>query len=291
MKNSGSSPGRASGCASQVSFLYLHREILPHDASLGRNPVEQITTAPDRQILLLGDAHLPLDGRDGAEEDITLFRKLLRDERPRTSVLLLMGDVFDFWFEWKQVVPKRAMPLLYDLHDMIREGIEVHYFAGNHDFLIRGFLGDVVGMRLHQEEWDAEIDGRRTRLHHGDGMAQSDHGYRAMKRVFRHPVSQALFQTLVHPDLALNLGKWASDAGRRNTYKKYDGHLRPDHEYLAMARRILQGGYDMVIFGHTHQQKLLRCDDGWYHNPGPFLTFRQYSVIAGGLPEGRTQQT
>lgn len=238
------------------------------------------------QALLLADAHIPLDDRPGARESRESFLELLTAEGKSSGLILLLGDIFDFWYEWDHVVPKRAFRILSALHQFILEGREIHYFAGNHDFRIHGFLQHEVGLILHQDEWICQMNGKEVYIHHGDGWAKGDHGYRFIKRIMRNRSVQALFQRGLHPDLAMLLGKKTSMGGR----KRYDHlpHGKPsDEDYMKKAEQIIRIGFDLVISGHTHWQRLVKLEGGWYHNPGAFLHDRCYSVIRDNLPEGR----
>ncbi|HEB83946.1 MAG TPA: UDP-2,3-diacylglucosamine diphosphatase [Bacteroidetes bacterium] len=247
--------------------------------------MDSFNTSPRHRALIVADAHLPLDGRPGGEEELAAFRDLLRATRKDTALVILLGDIFDFWFEWSHVIPKRAVPLLYDLHDFVRDGVEVHFFAGNHDFRLHGFLDAELGFRLHMDAWTPTIDGRRVFIHHGDGMDATDRRYLIMKRLFRDPAAQRTFSLTLHPDLAMQIGRMTSSLGRRRQSGYPDGK-KPDGPYIERAEEILRRGYDLVIFGHTHHARLRQLADGWYHNPGPFLRERRYSVIEGDLPRG-----
>lgn len=254
----------------------------PHRAEANDAP-QPMKTSPDRQVLIVADAHLPLDDRCGGERDREDFLALLRRHRDRTGTLLLLGDIFDFWYEWRHVVPKRAFPILFEIREMIRDGVDVHYFAGNHDFQFRGMLTDTVGMTLHMDEWTAEFDGRRYFFHHGDGLAASDRNYRKMKGVFRSGWAQALFGGAFHPDLALDIGRRTSQEGRKR-HDRGSRELPSPEEYMDAARRIFRRGHDVVVIGHTHRQMDAQLEGGLFHNAGPFLRERWYSVIDGGPP-------
>lgn len=242
-----------------------------------------MNTSSEQRVVILADAHLPLDDRPGGAEQRNSFLRLIEATAPTTACYVLLGDIFDFWFEWKHVVPKHAFPLLFKLREITRRGTPVHYFAGNHDFHLRGFLRDEVGLTLHMDEWVADFDGRRYYFHHGDGLAASDVRYRRMKSVFRSRWAQWLFGTLVHPDLAMQIGRRTSDEGRRLD-REEKRHIPDETEYLAAADRILSQGHDVVVIGHTHIAGNHLRPGGVYHNPGPFLEDRRYSVIEGDLP-------
>ena len=242
-----------------------------------------IKSDPLHRVVIVADAHLPLDDREGGEEQRKSFLRLLKSTQDTTCCYILLGDIFDFWFEWKHVVPKRAFPILMQLKQCVDSGVPVHYFAGNHDFHLKGFLAETIGLTLHMDEWTETIDNFRYYFHHGDGFAKSDAGYRKLKRIFRSPLAQVLFGGVVHPDLAMQLGRITSNEGRR----RHETNTRqepPMEEYFDTAQRILARGHDVVVIGHTHEACDQELSGGRYHNPGPFLAERRYSVIEGGLP-------
>lgn len=246
-------------------------------------------TDPSKRVVIVADAHLPLDDRKGGLEQRNSFLSLIKSTRSTTTCYVLLGDIFDFWFEWKHVVPKRAYPILTELQAIVDSGVPVHYFAGNHDFHLKGFLAREIGLTLHMNEWTANIDGRNYFFHHGDGFAPSDRNYRLLKQVFRSGIAQKLFGTFVHPDWAMHLGRTTSDKGR----KRHDSGQRREpglEEYLVAVDDILKKGHDVVVFGHTHDQQDVERPGGHYHNPGPFLSEQRYSVIDGGLPRNEVWQ-
>ncbi|MDP8207127.1 MAG: UDP-2,3-diacylglucosamine diphosphatase [Candidatus Electryonea clarkiae] len=239
-------------------------------------------TSPNSRVLIIGDAHLPLDKQEGGAASIEHFRQLIKYYKDSLTLLVLLGDIFDFWYEWRHVIPKRATGLLYDLHDIALKGVPIHYFAGNHDFKLTGYLEKEIGMKIHLDEWITEIDGKRIFFHHGDGFAAGDINYRRMKKVFRNPIAQFLFGTILHPDLSMILGRISSNAGVHNR-KNYVDRNPPIEEYHKAAGKILAGNIDVVIFGHTHRTEHIEFEQGIYHNPGPFQKKMNYSLIENGL--------
>lgn len=237
------------------------------------------------RVLIVADAHIPLDGRAGSDEMIRRFGEMVDHYADSLQTLVLLGDLFDFWYEWRHVVPKRAFPLLHRFRGLVDRGVSVHYFAGNHDFRLAGFLQNEVGIELHMDEWEAEFDGRRYWFHHGDGLARSDVSYRRMKRVFRNPIAQKLFGSIIHPDLALNLGRTTSETGRKK-HEQLGGRIwPPQSEYLETAQRVIGADYDVVVIGHTHTAADVELKGGHFHNPGAWGDDGSYSVIEGGLPK------
>lgn len=238
---------------------------------------------PKNRLLIVADAHLPLDNRRGGEQQTERFIKLLKQEKTKTSTLVLLGDIFDFWYEWDHVIPKRAFPVLLLLHQFVLDGISVHYFAGNHDFRIKGFLETEIGLSVHMNQWETTVDGKRVYFHHGDGMAASDSSYRKMKRVFRSRWAQNLFKIFVHPDFAMQLGRRTSDGGRHlhnSGKKKHPLEL----EYVECAQSLARKGFDIIVFGHTHMQASIPLEGGVFFNPGPFLEQHRFGILEDGVP-------
>ncbi len=250
---------------------------------------ESFQTLPNRRIMIVADAHLPLDDRLGAENERRLFCDLLDAHLEGTETVVLLGDTFDYWYEWAYVIPKLAFAILDRLRKLVRAGVKVHYFAGNHDFRFAGFLEKEVGLTIHMDEWIVEIDGHATYFHHGDGLAASDRKYRKMKSVFRNPAVQFLFGNIIHPDLSMYIGRVTSGIGHRRREAHHRG-CPPDDEYREAAGKIIARGYDLVIFAHTHRAADMKINKGLYHNPGPFMKEHRYSVIAGDLPRGMIWQ-
>jgi UDP-2,3-diacylglucosamine hydrolase len=246
-------------------------------------------TSHENRVLILADAHVPLDGRPGADAELARMTRLVNRYRDSLGMLILLGDTFDFWFEWIHVIPKRAFPFLSTLHELTRSGIPVHIFAGNHDFKLGRFFHEYVGAETHLDEWSVTLDGRRYYFHHGDGFAASDVNYRRMKAVFRNPIPQTLFGSVVHPDLSMQIGKWVSGWGGTKS-RTEDGELPVWKEYEETASAILREGYDVVVTGHMHQAFLTELPEGHFFNPGPYLAERRYGLIEGGLPRSEVDE-
>ncbi len=253
----------------------------------GVQPDPSLQTSPERKLVIVSDAHLPLDNRPGNRPRMARFLRLLKQHRNDTAVWILLGDTFDFWYDWRYVVPKHAFPLLHELRSLVEQGVEIHIFAGNHDFRLPGFLEQEIGLIVHLDEWSVQVDGRQVFFHHGDGMANYDLGYRRMKWVFRKPWMQWLFGTVIHPDLAMFIAQLASRAGLRKKARPLELKKQRLTEYENRARAILRNGYDLVIFGHTHNAMLKQFPEGWYHNTGSFDDEGAHSILQGDLPEGR----
>jgi len=213
---------------------------------------------------LISDAHL------GAAPQLVERQVLdfLRAIRGHAASLVVNGDLFDFWFEWRTVVPRRGVRVLAALADLKDAGTEVLWIAGNHDCWGGDVLRDDFGLTYHVGTWEGDLAGWRTRLDHGDGLRKvEDRKYRRLRAVIRHPLSVRLFRYLP-PDLASHLASHSSNASR--TYRARDGGagLRS----VAMQTLAETPALDLVVYGHSHVPALERAPGGGvYANAGSWL--------------------
>jgi UDP-2,3-diacylglucosamine hydrolase len=233
-----------------------------------------------RTIYLLGDAHL---GAQSAAAEAEKFNRLVSFFHARRgeaeSQIIIVGDLFDFWFEYRHVVARQHFRMLAQLADLIESGIPVDYIAGNHDFWLGSFLKEEVGVTVHRDLLELMQAGKRILLQHGDGLMQKDHLYRLMKRVLRHPLAVAAYR-LLHPDLGIPFALYCSHLSRESARdEKLD-----DTDYRAFACGKIDEGYDVVALGHSHVPALNRHNQGWYVNAGAWMSTFTYARIEAGLP-------
>jgi UDP-2,3-diacylglucosamine hydrolase len=238
-----------------------------------------IDNTPNPIAYFISDLHLGAKYRGLDPERETVVLRFLRSKAAQASHLFILGDLFEFWMEYRSFVPKKHFRILAALEELARNGVEVHYLSGNHDFNLGTFFRDQVGLRVHDDEIRIELQGKRLLLLHGDGLAKSDWKYRIVKRVFRHRLSNWLF-SLVHPDFGMGLAEYTSKASR-------DQHQnRPRHmdEYEAASRAILADKrQDILIHGHTHAAFVKEFPEGIYVNSGEWLTRMEYVAMENGL--------
>jgi UDP-2,3-diacylglucosamine hydrolase len=190
--------------------------------------------------------------------------------------LILAGDLVDFWYEWRHVIPKRHFRLLSRLRTLVERGVAVHYLAGNHDFRLRGFLESEVGLHVHLDSLAAEIGGQPVFIYHGDGVLARDHGYRLIKRILRNRIAQRIFAWL-HPDLGMRLARGTSVTSRTLVHTTAED----DREYLHLARRLFSEGYRGVVMGHTHRPVEHVEGEHTYVNLGDWITHYTYGLHDG----------
>lgn len=221
---------------------------------------------------MIGDTHLGV-GPPDLERRLIAF---LRHTAGHAKSLVINGDLFDFWFEWRTVIPKEHFRTLAALADVRDAGVDVLMLAGNHDCWGGEFLSREVGLRYQIGAWEGLAAGWRTRIDHGDGLrVREDRTYRALRVVLRHPLSKRAFRWL-HPDWGTRLARGSSAASR--TYKARDAGagLRA----VAHATLDANPALDLLVFGHSHVAALERTTRGTvYANAGSWLDAPTYLVV------------
>lgn len=235
------------------------------------------TSAPI--AFFISDLHLGAKYRGLDPDRETVVLRFLRDKAPLATHLFILGDLFEFWMEYRSFVPKEHFRILAALEELARAGVEVHYLSGNHDFNLGTFFRDQVGLRVHADEIRIDLQGKRLLLLHGDGLAKSDWKYRIMKSVLRHPLSNRLFR-LVHPDFGMGLARYTSKASR----DQHQNRPRYMDQYEAACRTILADKrQDILIHGHTHVAFVKEFPEGVYVNSGEWLTRMEYVAMENGV--------
>jgi UDP-2,3-diacylglucosamine hydrolase len=230
----------------------------------------------DRPFFVVSDIHL------GAVPRTTerAFREFLAFAGERASGLMINGDLFDFWFEYRSVIMKEHFRVLASLAEVVEKGLKVWFVGGNHDAWGGSFLRDEVGLEVLSGPLEMEIAGRRTLVAHGDGVGEGDYKYRALKACIRHPALTTLFRTL-HPDL----GTWVADKVSTTEAKaefsdaRAEGRARYIRDW-AVSRLRAEPGLDLVIAGHAHVPSVEEVAPGrFYANSGDWVHHQTYLVL------------
>ncbi|MBN1598616.1 MAG: UDP-2,3-diacylglucosamine diphosphatase [Bacteroidales bacterium] len=182
-----------------------------------------------------------------------LLVQWLDEIKDHTSELYLLGDIFDFWHEYKHVVPKGFTRFLGKLAELNDKGIQLHFFSGNHDIWAYGYFESELGATIHHKPYICELNGLKFFLAHGDGLGPGDLSYKLLKGIFRNKILQWLFSRL-HPNFALWLGKTWSKSSRYSKGIVADDFAGEKEELqILFAKQTLKNKYyDYFIFGHRH---------------------------------------
>lgn len=206
-----------------------------------------------KKTYFLSDAHLgSLVVEDRRAHELRLVRfldKIKNDAR----ALYLLGDMFDFWFEYKSVVPKGYVRFLGKLAELVDEGIEVHFFIGNHDIWTFGYLEQEIGLKVYRKPTEVEINAKRFYLAHGDGIYDKSIGFRIIRGIFHNRLLQEMF-TWLPPRLGLGFGYAWSKSNRLDGRKKDYSYKGEDKEHLVLFAKEYVANHDVdyFVFGHRH---------------------------------------
>jgi len=215
------------------------------------------------------------------EREARLVRWLESIEADAAEVFL-MGDVFDFWFEYKTVVPKGYIRFLGKLSQMADAGVKLYFFKGNHDMWMFDYFEKELGATIVSNELEIERGGKKFYLHHGDGLGPGDTFYKILKKIFRSGFCQWLFAR-IHPNLGVGIANYWSSHSRLANDKKED-HKPGQQEWLiTYSRELLETSfYDYLIFGHRHLPlEVPLSDKSLYINLGEWIFSSTYAVFDG----------
>ncbi len=240
-----------------------------------------------KNIYFASDVHLGTPNHKESLIREKLFVKWLDEIKHDAKEIYLLGDIFDFWFEYKHVAPRGFTRTLGKIAEITDSGIPVHFFTGNHDLWVFDYLTQETGVILHRQKLLTELYGKRFLLAHGDGLGPYDKGYKRMKKVFSNPFAQWLFAR-IHPNFSFCIAhKWSRSS--RNSYEvkelKYQGE---DKEWLILyaKQKLKEEHYNYFIFGHRHVPINIKLsEDSTFINLGDWLHNFTYAVFDGNKLE------
>ena len=241
---------------------------------------------PNNKLYFVTDAHLGA-GEDSRQRERELC-DLLDQMKQDAAMVVFLGDMFDFWFTYRYVVPKGHVRLLGKMAELADAGIELHFFIGNHDMWLFDYLKEEIGVIMHDEPDTLEFDGKRFLVGHGDGLGHLDRRYDFIRRVFRCRFNQWLF-TLVPSRLTFGIAfGWSSHSRKGHIKKNPDvyKYLGDNREGIVIycRQRLERDHFDYCVFGHRHTPLVKDdCLPGCiYVNVGDWLMHRNYAVYHNG---------
>lgn len=229
----------------------------------------------NKTYLFISDIHLGLQSKEIENKKERLLVEFLKFAKDNCDELFIVGDLFDYWFEYKHVYQKGYFRTLTALQDLTEKGIVVHYFIGNHDFFHKDFFEKEIGVILHHDGKQFILNGKKFFIGHGDGLVKNDLGYNILKKILRNRVIQ-FFYGLIHPDWGVGLAKHTSKSSRDYTTKKDYGE---EDGLMEAARLKIDEGNEFVIFGHLHKKCFEKYNNGTYINLGSWITNPCYGVF------------
>ena len=236
-----------------------------------------------KHVYFASDFHL---GAPNAAESLKREKRIvawLEYIEPNALEIFLVGDIFDFWFEYKHAVPKGFVRLQGKIAELTDSGIPVHIFTGNHDMWIFDYLPKEIGVEIHRKPIQRQFGTKKFYIGHGDGLGPGDKGYKMLKKVFSNPLSKWSFARL-HPNFGIWLANFSSRKSRAATGHSDKTFLGEDKEWLAIhSKEILEKEhFDYFIFGHRHLPLVLKLNEqSTYYNLGDWIQYYTYLEFDG----------
>jgi len=233
-------------------------------------------------IYFISDIHLGFCERSQDKKNENQFLNFLDTIAEDCSTLFLLGDIFDYWFEYKFTIPKYYYRTIAKLEQLVAKNINVIYIMGNHDFGHKTFFLKELGIEIIKNDLFIELMGKSFFLSHGDGKLPKDYGYKILKKITRNKICQFLF-SIIHPTIGIQIATFCSKSSR-----KYNNNFQEEKQdaLIPYAQKIINQNCDFVIMGHTHiavNTEIIRPDNtsGRYINLGSWLYEQHYAKFDG----------
>jgi len=245
-----------------------------------------------KKIYFASDNHLGAPTPEESAPRERIFVQWLDHIKDDVGVLFLLGDLFDFWFEYKTVVPKGFVRVLGKLAELADAGIPIHFFVGNHDMWMLDYLEKEIGITVHYTPQEFTFCGKSFFIGHGDGLGPYDMGYKRMKKIFKNPFFQWCFRWL-HPDWGMRLGHYLSVKNKLISGEEDAIFLGEENEWLAhyAKKKQQEKARDYYVFGHRHIPLDIPIDQARYINLGDWISHYTYAVFDGKALELKSWKT
>lgn len=243
-----------------------------------------MTTGSNKKIYFLSDFHL---GAPDAKLSLVREKKIVQfldSIKQDAEQIFVVGDLFDFWFEYKHVVPKGYVRILGKLAELTDAGIDIRFFVGNHDMWMKSYFQQELNIPVYFEPAYFNLRGKKFLIGHGDGLGPGDKGYKMLKKIFRNPVCQWLFG-IIPPSIGIGLANYFSKKSRQaagnHQLEKFMGE---ENEWLILyCKEVLKTEQlDYFIFGHRHLPLDIHLNENSrYINLGEWINYNSYAVLEG----------
>lgn len=238
---------------------------------------------PGKKIFFASDFHLGVPDRNSSlarEKKVVSWLDSIKNE---ADEIFLMGDVFDFWFEYSSVVPRGYTRLLGKLAELSDAGIKIHFFTGNHDMWAFDYFPQELNIPVYKEPITRTFNGVKFYLGHGDGLGPGDKGYKFIKKIFSSKVCQWLFARL-HPNFGIKLAHFFSKKSRISNAETDEIFLGEEKEWLVVFSKdiLKKEHFDYFIFGHRHLPLDIKLNEkSRYINLGEWVKSCTYAEFDG----------
>lgn len=237
-----------------------------------------------KKIYFSSDNHLGAPTKAASMPREKKFVAWLDEVKEDAAAIFLLGDLFDFWFEYKKVVPKGFTRTLGKLAEITDSGIPVYYFVGNHDLWMSGYFEEELNIPVFHKPQEFSFNNTTFLIGHGDGLGPGDKGFKRMKKVFTNSLFQWLFRWL-HPDIGVGMAQYFSVKNKLISGDDDVHFLGEENEWLAQycKRKEEEKHHDYYIFGHRHlPMEIDIADNSKYINLGDWITYYTYGVFTNG---------
>lgn len=244
-----------------------------------------------KKIYFASDQHFGLPNYENSLVREKKFINWLDEIKKDADILFLLGDLFDLWMEYKTVVPKGFVRVLGKLAELNDNGIEIHFFVGNHDLWVKDYFQKELGFKVYTKPTEFIFNYKTFLIGHGDGLGPGDRGYKLMKKVFTNPISRWFYRWL-HPDFGLALAQRLSLKNKLISGDKDIKYLGDDKEWLVQycKRKLETKHYDFFLFGHRHLPMDLQINKSKYINTGDWISYFTYAEFDGENLELKTHK-
>ena len=239
----------------------------------------KIAIPKGKKIYFASDNHLGAPNINESKIREAHFLKWLNHIDKNVGALFLLGDLFDFWYEYKTVVPKGFVRVLGKIAEISDKGIPVYFFVGNHDQWMINYFEEELGIKVYYQTREFQIEGKTFFIGHGDGLGPNDIGYKIIKKVFSNPIFQTMFRW-IHPDIGMKLGMSLSKSNKK---KRDETKKNNDRIYNFCKQYDLENNNHAYIFGHSHREsKIPISDSSTDYNTGEWIYSSSYLVYQSG---------
>lgn len=236
-----------------------------------------------KKIYFLSDFHLGVPDHVSSVEREKRIVAFLDQAKKDAAMIFVVGDLFDFWFEYRTVVPKGYVRILGKLAELTDNQISVHFFVGNHDMWMSGYFEKELNIPVFYQSQTYTFNGKQFFVGHGDGLGPGDHGYKFMKKIFRNPICRFLFG-LLPPFFGISLANFFSKRSRIMTGNADEKFLGEDNEWLVIyaKQKLKEEHFDYFIFGHRHLPIDFQLNkSSRYVNLGDWIKYNSYAEFDG----------
>ncbi len=236
-----------------------------------------------KHIYFASDNHLGLPTREASLEREKKFVAWLDTIKKDASAIFLLGDLFDFWFEYTTVIPKGFTRVLGKLAEITDSGIPIYFFVGNHDLWMNGYFEEELNIKVYHKPQEFTFNNKLFLIGHGDGLGPADKGYKRMKKVFTNPFFKWLYKW-IHPDLGIRFAQYLSVKNKYISGEEDAEFLGEENEWLVQyaKRKLEEKHYDYFVFGHRHLPLEIQLNKtSTYINLGDWITYYTYANFNG----------